>query len=353
MDRNSPVISVIMPVYNGAFFLRDAIESILNQGFTDFEFIIINDGSKDDSASIINEYVKKDSRIRFINQEQNSGLIDVLNMGLSLAKGEYIARMDADDISHPKRFDLQCRFLDSHPDIGVVGSNVHFIDSVGRRISNFLNNPRLPQTPNQINWALCFSCCLMHPTIMARRELLINAGGYNKLAKHAEDYDLWVRMTAITKFYNLPQKLLLLRKHETNITVIYIDTTLDNSRQISKNIISSIMNSEIPQEMIDIFWQPNNQHSIPQSQIIELFIKLEECYFKLYDPDQKDQLFIKKDISRRSMDLHLQDNRHQQSLKLLYKFALRIDFIEVLLVLIMNALRYSWRKLTKKIFPSH
>ncbi len=345
MDSDHLTISVIMPVYNGALFLREAIESILNQSFSDFEFIIINDGSTDDSKGIIREYELKDARIKFINQEQNSGLINVLNLGLSLSTGKYIARMDADDVSLPNRFASQAHFLDTHPEIGVLGSNVHSINSVGRRTSNFINNPRLPQTSNQIKWSLCFSCCLMHPTIMARRELLLNAGGYDKSAKHAEDYDLWVRLAPTTNFYNLPQKLLLLRRHETNITVIHIDTTIVNSRQISNWYISTILDGKISQELVDIFWMVNVQQFINQAQIITFLKQLKESFVNKFKPEGFENQYINKNIARRSIELLL--NNHEKSLfrSLLFGYAFRIDPIQVISILIVKILRDCWKKL--------
>jgi len=331
-----------MPVFNGAPFLREALKSILNQGVIDFEFIIINDGSTDDSEKIISEYERRDHRIRFINNEQNSGLIEVLNEGLSVARGKYVARMDADDVSLPNRFAAQSQFLDNHPEIGVVGSNVHFIDSSGRRISNFVNNPRLPQTPNQIKWSLCFSCCLMHPTIMARRELLIKAGGYNKIAKHAEDYDLWVRMSDTTDFYNLPQKLLLLRRHKTNITTVHIDTTLANSLLISQRRISSILGYDITFELIEILW---HYRLFKQSDIFRIIGLFNELLLAIQRSNQLtvDELgYIKRDISKRVTDYFTQ-NITEPEIKSLLTFALKIDLIESIKMILLNLLRSIWR----------
>ena len=344
MERNPPTISVIMPVYNGAQFLREAIVSVINQSFTDFEFIIINDGSTDDSARIIREYEQQESRIKFINQSKNSGLIEVLNLGLSLAKGKYIARMDADDISLPNRFEIQYKFLVTHVEIGVVGSNVHFIDSSGRRTSNFVNNPRLPQTPNQINWSLCFSCCLMHPTIMARRELLIDAGGYNKLAKHAEDYDLWVRMSATTKFYNLPQKLLLLRRHKTNITVVHIDTTLANSRRISQNHLSHFLDYEISYDLLAVFWKHGSIDKELTPRIIKIYEDLLNVFRFNFLLNSEETRFIKKDIVRRIVELLFQGNTRFQDYKALLIYAGRLNLAEVCKNYFKIKIRILWKR---------
>ena len=121
-----PKVSVLMPAYNSEAFVAEAIESILNQTYTDFEFIIINDGSTDKTAEIIDEYAKNDSRIKFINNHKNQGLIAVLNQGLDLCTGEYVARMDSDDISMPQRFEKQVQYMDEHQEVGILGTWIDF-----------------------------------------------------------------------------------------------------------------------------------------------------------------------------------------------------------------------------------
>ena len=135
-----PTLSVIMSVYNAEKYLSQAIESILNQSFEDFEFIIIEDCSTDNSLKIIKNYVINDKRIRIIQKAKNKkmrGFIENLNIGLSEAKGKYIARMDSDDISHPDRFEKQVLFLDSHPNVFMVGSAINFIDENGKLIRKY------------------------------------------------------------------------------------------------------------------------------------------------------------------------------------------------------------------------
>jgi glycosyltransferase involved in cell wall biosynthesis len=343
MDQINPKISVIMPVYNSSQFLRAAIESILNQTMSDYEFIIINDGSNDESVEIISEYERKDARICFINNKENSGLIDVLNQGISVSTGDYIARMDADDISLPQRFKVQSQFLDTHPEVGVVGSNVHFIDSSGRRISNFINNPRLPQTTNQIKWSLCFSCCLIHPTIMMRQELVKKVGGYNKQAKHAEDYDLWERMSVITNYYNLSQKYLLLRKHEKNVTVLHMDTTLGNSQKISQKLLSNYLGYEVTNDEIAIFWnqEPSNNPTAPQ--IINIFENLLKVFITDNHLFQDDAIFIKNDITKRIIEFLFQEHYHLLDQKVLLSYACRSNFINALFNYILIKSRQFFR----------
>jgi len=128
--KDEPLISVVMPVYNTEKFVAEAIESILAQTFTDFEIIIIDDCSTDKSWQIIQDFSEKDQRIVTIQNSENQGLARSLNKGLKIAKGQFIARMDADDISMPQRFEIQLDFLKNHPDVGVVGSTVKFIHGI-------------------------------------------------------------------------------------------------------------------------------------------------------------------------------------------------------------------------------
>jgi glycosyltransferase involved in cell wall biosynthesis len=143
-----PRISVVMSVYNGEKYLRQAIESILQQTYTDFEFIIIDDGSTDSSREIIQSY--DDKRIRLVINEQNIGLTKSLNKGIRLAKGEFIARMDADDISLPQRFEKQVAYLDSHPEVGVLGTYANIIDHRGKIINNII----FPTEHETILWTM-------------------------------------------------------------------------------------------------------------------------------------------------------------------------------------------------------
>ena len=207
-----PQVTVLLPVHNGEEYLEQAIASVLAQSFRDFEVLIINDGSTDRTQSIIDAF--NDGRIRCIRHKTNRRLIAVLNEGLDLATAPYVARMDADDICHPRRLELQHRFLEDHPDVGVVGSAVRSIsDGTGR-------GPiyRFPEQHEVIEWALAFLCPLVHPSVMMRRDLVLSVGGYAPSALHVEDYDLWERMSRYTRFANLPDVLLGLRKHGSSIT---------------------------------------------------------------------------------------------------------------------------------------
>ncbi|MEL4306297.1 glycosyltransferase family 2 protein [Methanococcoides sp. LMO-2] len=158
-------VSVIMPVYNAEKYLKDAIESILNQSFKNFELLIINDGSNDKSKAIIESH--NDSRIRLLNNEENSGLAKVRNKGIYEAKGEYIAWLDADDISHPLRLEKQVKLLDSHPDVGICGT---WVKTIGTKVTH---KWRYPTNPNFIRGRMLFDDPLATSSVMLRKKLFI------------------------------------------------------------------------------------------------------------------------------------------------------------------------------------
>jgi glycosyltransferase involved in cell wall biosynthesis len=201
----SPKISVVMPVYNAEKYLDESIQSILNQSFVDFEFIIINDGSKDNTKNIIERYKKKDKRIILINNVKNLGLQISLNKGLKVARGKYIARMDADDISLKERFNIQVNYLESNPDIYLIGGSAIVIDEGGNKLGVFLKYDdiiRIAKKLRKVN-------CIIHPSIMFKntREFF-----YREKFKTSEDYDLYLRiLTSNKKMTNLPNILIKYR----------------------------------------------------------------------------------------------------------------------------------------------
>ena len=256
-------VSVVMPVYNRQEFLPEAIESILRQSFHDFEFIIIDDCSTDDSLAIALEYKRRDTRIRIHRHERNTGIVGGRNTGLQLSTGKYIAWMDSDDVSLPDRLEKQFLFMESHPEIGVTSSNAIEINEKG----NFLSYVRMPQSNILITWAFCFYDPIINPAVMANRELCIEAGGYRDLAKdrteyYPEDYDLWIRLYKRTLFYNFSENLLKLRKHGKNITLTRMQSTLHNSAQICHTYVQSILGMEPPKTPIEMIWGIANPPSL-------------------------------------------------------------------------------------------
>lgn len=206
-----PRVSIVMPVYNASMSLHEAIESMLAQTFTDFEFLIIDDGSTDDSASIINSY--KDPRIRVLSNGKNEGLVYSLNRGIDEAFGEYIARMDSDDISLPQRLEEQVAFMDSRPEIGVSGTWIQTIDEHGKNLK--YTNKYLTE-PEDIRAGMLFNTPFAHPSVMIRTSVLRKTGlRYDMEDRfYYEDYSLWLKLAQVTKFANLPKALLKYRIHK-------------------------------------------------------------------------------------------------------------------------------------------
>lgn len=205
--NNSLSVSVVLPVYNASDKLSIAIESILNQTFKDFELILIDDCSKDNSAEIIQNYVKMDPRIVFIKNEENLKLSKTLNRGIDIAKGKYIVRMDADDFSFPDRLEKQYNYMEANPEIGVSGGSMEIMDYDG----NTLRNRFYLLNDSEIREKVFFFSPFSHPTIIIRKDVLLKVGLYNHDFNPAEDYELYFRIGEISKFGNLKDMLIKYR----------------------------------------------------------------------------------------------------------------------------------------------
>lgn len=183
-------LSVVMPVHNGAPFLGQAIDSILGQTFTDFEFLILDDGSDDETPAILEEYAAKDARLRVVRGGRR-GLVATLNDGVERARSDIVARMDADDVSHPERLERQYRHMAGDPDMWVLGTQWDIIDASGKRSP--MSKP-MPTTAQDVARMMPRHCVVHHPTIVMRRDRILELGGYRAAYQHAEDYDLWLRV---------------------------------------------------------------------------------------------------------------------------------------------------------------
>lgn len=206
MQSISPRVSVIMPVYNVQAYVAKSIASILDQTFADFEFLIVDDGSTDNTPEIVRTFT--DKRIRFF-QKPHMGYVYHLNYGLAEARGEFIARQDGDDWSHPERFEKQVAFLESQPEYALVSSDMRLVDEQ----ENSLGLLEYPTEPNYD--MLIKRCCISHPVSMWRREVHERIGGYDEQFNKncCEDYDLWLRMADYYRFYVLGEPLYMKREH--------------------------------------------------------------------------------------------------------------------------------------------
>ena len=244
-------ITVLMPVYNGEKFLREAIESILNQSYEDFEFLIINDASTDRSKDIIGSY--DDPRIRLINNEKNIGLTASLNKGLKLARGTYVARMDADDISLPQRLEKQLTHITEHENTGMVSSWYDIINHRGDVIST--HRPDFEY--EDIYYTLTFYNCLGHSTAFYDRELVQKLGGYPEY-RRAQDYALWFKLSRASRVEVIKEVLVRWRKQGTSISQRFREEQDLFAYKTSSENITTLLSRPVDEECLKALWNYEN-----------------------------------------------------------------------------------------------
>jgi glycosyltransferase involved in cell wall biosynthesis len=233
-------ISVLFPNYNNLPYLRSSIESILSQDYENFELIIMDDGSTDGSVEIIKQYAALDKRIRpFFNERM--GLISQLNFGLDKAKFDLIARMDSDDISLPNRFSTQLNYM-KDPALGLIGTGIYLTDEFGK-----FEKYGLYPYDSPINDRLLEGCFLAHPTVMFRSSIIQKIGGYSSKFLHAEDYELWLRMSRVTLLHNTKEKLLILRQHKKSVSLSQAP-----HQHMTDQIIKAIYSKNLSLDLRDI-----------------------------------------------------------------------------------------------------
>ncbi|WP_345092363.1 glycosyltransferase family 2 protein [Flavobacterium chungnamense] len=226
-----PEISVVMPVYNAEKYLNEAIDSVLNQTYSNFELIILNDKSTDSSKAIIESYLAKDSRIVFIDKETNVGPANLRNQGFDLARGTYIALLDADDIAKPTRFEKQIAILKYNPEIGVCGT---WFTTFGDKEKNKVLQH--PEKHNQIKVNFLIDCTIGNSTAFFRKNILDDIR-YDKEYVPVEDYHLWSRLIVKTQFYILQETLVDYRIHDSNISQTKIDNVKRSNRRIKIGLL--------------------------------------------------------------------------------------------------------------------
>jgi glycosyltransferase involved in cell wall biosynthesis len=226
-----PKITVLMPVYNCELYINEAIDSILNQTFTDFEFLIIDDASTDETVAIIETY--KDSRIILLQKPENTGYINSLNYGIKLAKGKYIARMDGDDFSHLQRFEKQVAFLEANEKVILCSGWYSLMDSGIIR--------KLPESHETIKLAFLRGNCMAHPLVMIRKEVLDKLDVVYDVSKEpSEDYDLFVRLAFLGELHNLQEVLLDYRIHGSQVSSKIPKKRVINDLNIKTNLFNSL-----------------------------------------------------------------------------------------------------------------
>jgi len=226
-------VTVLMPVYNGASYLREAIESILAQSYADFELLVIDDGSTDRSAEIVLSY--GDPRIRLVGNDGNRGLIETLNRGMELASGEYLVRMDCDDISLPARLRRQVEFMDDNREVGVCGV---WYREFGGKVPR---TTRCAPDDASIRCGTLFNPVIGHPSVIMRKSAFYEHGlRYDPGYPHAEDYELWARALKCLRFANLPEVLLRYRVHERQITLSRAREQMESAGKVRGLLLSEL-----------------------------------------------------------------------------------------------------------------
>jgi glycosyltransferase involved in cell wall biosynthesis len=213
MSINDPTITVLMPAYNAGNYICEAIASVLAQSFTEFELLIVNDGSTDQTVEVINSF--DDERIKVIHQD-NLGVAAALNTGLQYARATYIARFDADDVCYPNRLQVQYDFMQRHPEYQVVGSAADYMDVEGHHL--FTQEPAAFGA-SQIQHLNYTVCPFIHSTVLYKKDVVLNNGGYNELAYTFEDHFLWLQILKEQKACNLPEALIKVRLNPESVTI--------------------------------------------------------------------------------------------------------------------------------------
>ena len=285
---NNPKISVLMPVYNAENFLKEAIDSILNQTFKDFEFLIINDGSTDKSKEIILSY--NDPRIRYFENKSNLGVARTLNKGLRIAKGKYIARMDADDISYIQRLKLEYDEIIKNQMVAVIASYYDVISEKGK----YLYTVKDASSVEEIYYALQFRNCLGHPTVIFNKEIVLNEfHGYKSC--EAEDYELWLRVSKKYKILKVKNILHQLRISDISRMSQSKEKIIKNAMKITQNNLQSLIGKPINIDIVSIL-SDLNPLSYSPIKIKQTLSILEEINTKILEhcPSFLDKSIIEK-----------------------------------------------------------
>jgi glycosyltransferase involved in cell wall biosynthesis len=300
-----------MSVYNGQQYLREAIASILAQTLQDFEFLIVDDGSTDKSREVILSY--DDARIQLFENQGNLGLSRSLNMGLEMAKGEYIARQDADDISEPERLAKQVAFLESHPEVALLGTWYKKIDSEG----NFIGKRELPCDYTEIRWSLLFFCPFIHSAVMLRKDAVLKQiGFYNEALAYSLDYELWHRIACRLSVANLDKYLVRYRITPWSMTSTYEDRTREGNQIRLASVVHLLgwdktdvaLNQVHFSKMADLlFGSDVNLDPKEVTGVSEEVLQLHAAFCQSYEIDQRDCLIhrskLRSQLSRRLLQI--------------------------------------------------
>ena len=294
----NPLVSVILPVYNGENHLTKCIESVLSQTFTDFEFIIVDDASTDKTPAILNSFSKQDSRIKIIRNKTNQRQTISATIACQNARGKYIARIDADDVALHRRLERQVQFLENNPDFGLIGSWSDRINEKG----NVLNKWTVETNPLYLKWTFLFQTNFAHASVMMQNDIAKKAGYYQ--SPEAEDFDLWSRMGTISKIGCIPEFLQQRRIWEGQLNLKVPTETLNCVHQIIKRNIELLLGKEISfNDVKNIHHVITHNNKIKNiTEIIKtktLIIELFNIFLKKNNLNRKETKLISKDVTQK------------------------------------------------------
>ena len=294
MREKAPVISVVMSVYNTEKYVAEAIESILCQTYRDFEFIIVDDASTDSSAYILEHYQAADKRIRVIRNECNLGLGVSLQRGTRSARGEFIARMDADDISLIDRFEKQVDYLKSHPEIMVLGGDCIIVNEQGGNITEAI----LPKDPDLMRWNMLLGngLIVVHGVTMMQKKILEDIGNYSEY-RAAQDFELWARLFEYDPLpiANLDSVIYYYREHDKTTTKSQNDLQERNAIQVRQRKIEEFLGKSVCPNVVLAYRHPGDDYHDIHS-CIQVWIEVYEKFIKCFKVKKETQAFVKAEL---------------------------------------------------------
>ncbi len=259
MNSHVPV-TVLMSVWNGEEFVEEAVDSILAQTFGDFEFLIVDDCSDDGTPRVLADAAVRDARIRVVRNDKNLGLTRSLNRGLALARGQYVARIDADDYAYPSRLEKQIAFMKSHDEIGVSGAEMELVDAQGR----LRGRHGMPRTHDLIAlWLACGHNPIAHPAAFMRLALVRQVGGYDASLPRAQDYDLWCRLLGVTRFANLPDVLVRFGYHDNRISALHAAEQIACGKRALSRLMDKLLGRRLEADMLSALLDFAGNEALP------------------------------------------------------------------------------------------
>jgi hypothetical protein len=303
---SSAKVTVLMSVYNGARYLESAVRSILDQTFRDFEFLIINDGSRDESPQILERI--RDPRIRLIHTE-NRGLAAALERGMQEARAPYVARMDADDLALPDRLETQVAYLVRHPNVGVVDADYVHIDS--QDVPIHTRQDRTLDYSVMISWKLLWQNPICHPLVMMRRELVQTTGFNYEPGCAVEDYDLWTRLLFHTRFGHIPRVLLRYRRNPVGMTGTRDRRQLSATSRIQQRTLSTLLGPSVDPLAGQSLAILSQQTAVPPSasdiildtnSLVGLVTEVRRAFAKRFPVSPADRARIDSDLALRFLE---------------------------------------------------